>query len=147
MKHRSYCLALAISLTLVALPGTGQAQRTGAPRECPAVDPSGSRQVMRAMTQERLAWFRRKYGLTGVNVTHFRVLTDQNNAPICAKLNAYYAKSIFSKAPWKRSYYALDGIYFASFIDTTNPKTGPVHLSHFAVFDGALHLTATLSPR
>jgi hypothetical protein len=123
------------------------AQPTSAHKACPAVDRSGARQVIRALSQDRLAWFRRKYSLTSVSPKHLRLLIDARNSDVCSRLNAFYANGMYSKPPWNHSYYTADGYYFASFIDKTNPKTGIPRMAHFAVFDGSMRLIARLSPK
>jgi hypothetical protein len=147
MKPTLCRLVLIASLSLVSPSSAIEAQDGGNAAGCPAMDPSGARPVARALTESRLAWFRRAHDLTRVNAKRLRPLTGRLDGAICEQLNAYYAGSMYSTSPWRRSYYMVDGFYFASFVDTTDPIVRRVQISHFAMFDDSLKLRAILSPK
>lgn len=137
--------------TLLLFPAGAQAQggpsHPKTPSVCPDANRATARPVFRALTEERLAWFRRTHGLTQVDAKQLRPLTEARSSEVCQRLNAYYATSMFGREPWKRTYFQAGGFYFASFVDTTDPTQGRPRISHFAVFDGSLKLLGILSPK
>lgn len=140
-------MVIALLASPVAFPSSVGAQGGPPSSVCGRADPSAARQVLRAFTQDRLGWFRRKYGLTGIRPTQIRLLTDKRRTDTCTRLNSFYANSRYFRAPWKHAYYEAGGYFFASFIDTTDPRRSRTEIGHFAVFDSKLRLVAVLSPK
>ncbi len=150
MHSRRMLLISVLSIAIVLLlprDASAQAPRLECPPPGPEREPSGWQVVSRALSQDRLAWFRRKYSLTNVKPADLRRLTEARSSSICARLNAYYDKSIFGTHRFRRSYYRADEFYFAAFIDTRKPASGTRLHSHFALFDSQLRLRATLAPK
>lgn len=107
---------------------------------CPPTGRATITPVFRALSLEHMAEFRKEHGLTRVNARNLKPLRSHRSANVCQKLNAYYATSMFARAPWERTYFEADGFYFASFVDLSNPNIGSRRPGHFAIFDASLRL-------
>jgi hypothetical protein len=121
-----------------------QASSAEASTLCPAGSPSTARPVFRALSQERLGWFRRMYGLNEVEP---RSLRPVQNPEACVQLSRLLQNSVYGQAPWAPAYYQAGGFYFIALRDTTDPRQGRRKVDHFFVYDASLRPIAHLAPR
>lgn len=139
-------MSKAAVFVVMLLAGTAPLAAQGTPARiadsviCPPTARATITPVFRALSMERMAEFREEHGLTRVNARNLKPLRSHRSAAVCQKLNAYYATSMFARAPWERTYFEADGFYFASFVDLTNPNPGSRRRGHFAIFDASLRL-------
>ena len=134
-------------LLAVALAGGGPATPPPAAVGCPGNHQATGRIVWKALAEERLGWFRKKYGLEHLRPRQLRALADGRNDVACTALNKFYETSFYMNPRFKRTYFRAGSYYFASFVDSSDPKKGRVHMNHFALFDAEFRLVATLKPK
>ena len=151
VMRRFHALVPAILMLGVLHAESAQAQRPKSPRvqagSCGTLNRSAVRQVLRGFGQTRLAWFRRQYSLTAVTPHSIRRLAGPAHKRECEQLDAYYAGSVYSRAPWVHTYFSAPGYTIASFIDTTTAQGALRRAGHFAVFSPTGQLVAKLSPK
>ena len=98
MRLRLFAATLAVILPSAVLglsPHTAVAASREAggnlkPATCARTFPAAARPVLKALSQERLAWFRRQYGLTHLNAKSLRPLRA-NDLSVCARIDAELA--------------------------------------------------------
>lgn len=151
MNSKLASLALSVALLAVAAAVAAAPARAAvtvpAARACRATAPAFARTVLKPLTQPRLAWFKRQHGLTELDARRLRPLTDARDAATCRQLDRLFAPSFFGQAPWEHVYYEAQGYYFASYRDTTDPRSGRAKVNFMIVLDRELRPLGWIAPK
>lgn len=132
--------APATSAAALLAPVAGQAQ-------CTADDTLAREGVVELLTSQALASFRQEYGITQVDPSHLRLLTDAQDAALCSQLrNRVNLASNTDYQPYnpRPVYYKADGFIFVAVALT--PPSGHVLTMQtpLAVLDSSLNVRGVI---
>jgi hypothetical protein len=132
MKRFSLCM---LALVASFAPKLGLAQTSPV---CPGEHPYVRGSVLAHISYDRT---RQAYGLTAVDTTHFRLLTDPGDTAVCQRFRStvnYSPGWTTTDMAW--SYYTADGFYFVAGVPT---KVGSGY-GLLLIFDSAFNRKAAI---